>query len=390
MPQNDPPPDSLSQSPDMAPIVWLLIDDRPGHRTQVVGLARSLGGSALGGSALGESALGESAMEKRLVFNRLNRLPNPLLGAGLLSLDLVKSDPLTAPYPDLVIGMGRRVVPIARWIKRENSGRSRVVLLGRKAVNDPRAVDLSIACAHFQPLAHDRMVELVVPPTQVDGQALAAARATHGDPVADLARPRVLLLTGGPTVHHRFDAPFAGRMAAEVATATNAQGGSLAIVTSRRTPQASVAAMRLAAPQAHVHEWRADQPSNPYLAYLAAADLIVVTGESESMLAEATATTRPLTIYPLPPKPESARQKLARLVRRGAGGGGPWGALCRAALEGGWITPPRDLDLMHALIVARGQAGLFASGGLNTSAPRASLEGRKLAERIIALLDSAP
>jgi hypothetical protein len=233
------------------------------------------------------------------------------------------------------------------------------------------------------------MVELVVPPTQVGTQALADARTTFGDPFAGQASPRVLLLTGGPTVQHRFDAAFAGLMAGEVAAAAGSLGGSLAIITSRRTPADAVSAMRSAAPDAHIHQWRADQPGNPYLAYIAAADLLVVTGESESMLAEAVATGRPLTIYPLPPKPVSAQQVVARWVRRSATGTGRWAALCHAALTGGWITPPRDLGLMHTLIVARGWAGLFADG-LNTSPPQPSLEGRELATRIIALLKPVP
>jgi hypothetical protein len=233
------------------------------------------------------------------------------------------------------------------------------------------------------------MVELVVPPTQVDSIALGDARTTHGDPLAGQSSPRVLLLAGGPTVHHRFDATLAGCMAGEVAAAARSRGGSLAIVTSRRTPADAVAAMRATAPDAQIHQWRADQPANPYLAYLACADLIVVTGESESMLAEAVATGQPLTIYPLPPKPESAKQTFARWVRHSAAGSGPWATLCRAALAGGWITPPRDLDLMHSLIVARGWAGLFANG-LNTSPPQPSTETSALAAHIIGLLENVP
>ena len=61
--------------------------------------------------------------------------PGGICGAG--GKDLV-GDPAYPGYPDLVIGMGRRVVPIARWIKRDSGGRSRVVLLGRKAANDSR------------------------------------------------------------------------------------------------------------------------------------------------------------------------------------------------------------------------------------------------------------
>lgn len=370
MPRLDPPPEACGSGPEPAPLVWLLVDDRPGHRTQVVGLARWLGWPAV---------------EKRLAFNALNRLPNPLLGASLISLKAGLSEPLSEPWPDLVIGMGRRVVPVARWIRRESGGQARVVLLGRKAANDPRDIDVAVACAHFQLLPHAGLVELTLPPTQVDAATLAQARATHGDPLADLAPPRVLLLAGGPTAQHRFDAAFAAKMAGEVAAAARSLSGSLAIVTSRRTPAGALAAMRQTAPGAHLHEWRAGRRDNPYLAYLAAADLIVVTGESESMLAEAAATNRPLTIYPLPARPESAKQRLARLVRRGAGGNGAWAGLCRALLVGGWITPPRDLDLMHRLMVAQGQAGLFADG-LNRTAPRAPLERRHLTERIGALL----
>ncbi|HUF86907.1 MAG TPA: ELM1/GtrOC1 family putative glycosyltransferase [Thermohalobaculum sp.] len=374
MPDHDHPQRTLSADPGHAPVAWLLTDDRPGHRTQVLGLAR---------------LLGCPAVEKRLAFGPLNRLPNPLLGDTLLSLDRARSDPLSPPYPDLLIGMGRRVVPVARWIKRRSGGRCRIVLLGRKAASDPRMVDLAVACAHFRLLPHDRMVELAVPLTQIDGAALDAARAAHGDPLAALARPRVLLLAGGPTAQHRLEPGFAGRMASDVAGAAAALGGALAIVTSRRTPAAAVAAMREAAPEALVHAWRADRSENPYLAYLAAADLIVVTGESESMLAEAVAADRPVTIYPLVPRPESLKHKLAGQLRRGAGGRGVWASLCRALLSGGWIAPPRDLALMHSLMVARGQARLF-DDGLNTEPPRAPSADGRLAERILALVGRTP
>jgi mitochondrial fission protein ELM1 len=355
---------------DRAPLVWLLVDDRPGHRTQVMGLAR---------------IAGYPAIEKRLAFNWLNRIPNPALGASLASLDRARSDALAPPWPDLILGMGRRVVPVARWIRRQSGGRTRVALLGRKAVGDADAADLSIACAHFRLLPHPRQIELTVPPTQIDRASLDAARAEHGDPLEGLARPRVLLLAGGPTAQHRFEAGFAGRMAGEVAAAVGALGGSLAIVTSRRTPAAAVEAMAAAAPGAHLHAWRADRKHNPYLAYLAAADLIVVTGESESMLAEAVATRRPVTIYPLEPKPEPLAQHLAGALRRGADGQGPWARLCRGLIGGGWVTPPRSLDVMHAEMARAGQARIF-DGVLNDRAPDLPAVEEELARRIRALL----
>jgi hypothetical protein len=361
------PADAPQASP---PRLWLLLDDRPGHRTQVLGLARRLGWPA---------------EEKRLLFNALNRLPNRLLGARLLSLHRGASDALAPPWPGLVLGMGRRVVPVARWIKRQSGGRARIALLGRKAANDPSAADLAIGCAHFGLLAHPRLVELTLPPTQVDQAALAAARAARADPLAALRRPRVLLLVGGPTAQHRLPAELARRMAREVAAATAALGGGFAIVTSRRTPAAAVAALRAAAPAAHLHEWRAGRRDNPYLSYLAAADLLAVTGESESMLAEAVATGRPVTVYPLDVKPLAVKERFAGWLKRAAAGAGPGAAFARRLLTGGWLSPPRDLARLHHRLEAEGLGRLF-DGRLNEAPPAAADELTAVADRLRALV----
>ena len=80
------------------------------------------------------------------------------------------------------------------------------------------------------------------------------------------------------------------------------------------TPADAIDAIRRVAPEAHLHLWQADRADNPYLSYLAAADLLVVTGESESMLAEASATatttssTTPGTDGPMPARATTIRE----------------------------------------------------------------------------------
>ena len=352
----------------MQATVWLLIDDRPGHATQVRGVARRLG---------------IPTVEKTLRFNAFNRLPNPLLGASTVSLRKEASDSIAPPYPDLVIGMGRRIVPVARTIKEASGGRTRIVLLGRKAANDSDAADLSVACAHFRLLPHPDLVELVVPPTQVDRETLAQARRARPDPMPNLAHPRAVLLVGGPTAQHRFEADFAARMVEDIGKAASAIGGSLAIVTSRRTPPGAIEAMRKVAPHAHLHEWHADRADNPFLSYLAYADLLVVTGESESLLAEAAATGLPVTIYPLLARPKRFKDRLANALRERAVKGG----IARVLIDGGWIAPPRDLDMMHQLMAENGRARLF-DGTLNQSRPKPAVELDDLASRIRALIAS--
>jgi mitochondrial fission protein ELM1 len=325
------------------------------------------------------------AEEKALAFAWSNRIPNPVLGASLLSLTSQSRTLLTAPWPELVIGMGRRVAPIARWIRKRSGGRTRVVLLGRKGPNNMQDVDLAVLCAHFRLPEHPRRQIIVTPPTQVHADLLVAELERHGDPMPELAKPRALFLIGGPTAQHRLTPGFARRMVAEVAAAAERTGLSLAIVTSRRTPTEAVLEIENAAPNAHLHVWQQNRKDNPYLAYLAAADCIVVTGESESMLAEAVATAKPLTIYPLDNRPPTPKQRLCEAVVRAADGTGPSGVLGGRLLDGGWVTPVRDLSLMHRHLDKQGQAQLF-EGEINRQPPRESGEMAEVLSRLRALL----
>ncbi|MFO1121616.1 MAG: ELM1/GtrOC1 family putative glycosyltransferase [Hyphomicrobiales bacterium] len=356
------------------PHVWLLIDDRPGHRTQVEGLAR---------------VMGWPADSRELSFNILNHLPNPLLGAGLWSLGRGSAAALVAPWPELVIGMGRRVLPVARWIKAQSGGRTRIVLLGRKAGGAARVADLYVSCIHFGALPSPRLFELAVPPTKVDRQSLGAARQARPDPLSGLPRPRIVLLVGGPTAQHGCPATFAARMAREVMAAAAALGGSLAIVTSRRTPQDAVAAMAAAAPQAHLHVWEAKRADNPYLSYLAAADGLVITGESESMLAEGAATGLPITIYPLLARPDGYKARIVKALRARARGNDAMAGFCRNLFERGWLAPPRDLALMHRAMEDAGLARLY-DGSVNMEKPRPNRDLERLRARIGQLIEGHP
>jgi len=341
-----------------APIVWLLLDDRPGHVTQVKGLAQRMGWKV---------------RSITLNFNVLNRLPNPLLGSHLLSVEIADAQKLQSPFPDIVVGMGRRIVPVARWIKKQNRGATRIVLLGRKAVGKISDIDCVVGCVHFNQLPREGLFQLVLPPSQVNDEILSAARSARPNPVFGMRHPRIVVLVGGPTVQHGFDETDAAQMASQLSHAANERDGELAIVTSRRTPPAAIEAMRRAAPGAHLHVWQKDAPENPYLSYLAHAELLVVTGESESMISEAAATGMPLTIYPLRTKPPTLKNRFAKFLRSRAGGTGMLSSLCRHAFQAGWIVPPRDLSLMHRAMQDRRLARLF-DGSLNEQAPQNDTE----------------
>lgn len=357
----------LSDGQDPAgPTVWLLTDDRPGNRSQALGAAR---------------ALGWPFEEKRLAFNDRAKRATPRLGATLETLDDASRAAISAPWPDLVMGAGRRVAPVAAYVKEASGGRTRVVLVGRRTAGG--FADLTIRCSYFRQAPDPRLLEVALPPSKVDAAGLAAAGAGP-DPFEGLPHPRIAALVGGPTGRHLFDAAFAEAMGRDLARAAETAGASLAILTSRRTPVDAVEAIRRGAPAASVREWRPDAGPDPVLAALAHADLLVVTGESESMLAEAVAAGKPLTIVPLREKPQGAKQRLRDRIAEAARGEGLLAGLCARIMRAGWVAPRRSLSDLHEVIVAQGWGRVF-DGRLNLDPPAPRDEEQLVRDRIRAL-----
>lgn len=345
------------RAPSGQPLVWVLADDKLGHTTQSVGLAE---------------AVGWPHVTKELHFKGFNRIvSNRLLGASVVTLDRRRSTPLTPPWPDLVIATGRRTVPVARWIGVQNDGQTRLVQLGRKGADCADHFDLSVTCSHFSMPQHARRIETLAPLTAINDGRLNAAAERWRDLFELQPHPHVALLVGGTSAMHRLDAETAARMGREVAGWVHAAGGSLLVVSSPRTGASACAALRAAVePAARFYEWRRDDPANPYLGCLAAADALVVTGDSESMLAEAAATSAPLYIYPLPERRNGLLPRLRVWVSqhaqsRQSHATGPLNrrlrSLCALAIEHGWVRTQRDLSVMHRRLIEAGHARPFGA-----------------------------
>lgn len=171
---------------------------------------------------------------------------------------------------------------------------------------------------------------------------------------------------------HTLDTVTAQRMAEEVRGFALELGGSAFAITSPRPGTDAARAIETALGGGQVHAWRKDEKDNPYLGYLARADILVVTGESESMLAEAAAAGKPLFIYPLPERPAGIRRRFAEWIvarsaarpRKVKGTVRPQqGAEYIAArlIERGFVRPPRDLSQLHRELVERGVARPFGA-----------------------------
>jgi hypothetical protein len=344
-----------------APRVWALLGGREGDNAQVRGLAE---------------ALGWPTETKRLTYNRRHTWWNLLLGASLLSLDRRRSSALAPPWPDLVIASGRRSAPVARWIRKRSGGRTRLVHIGRPWA-PLRCFDLIVTTPQYGLPQRPNVLHNTLPIIRADASRLAEAKARWAPRLAARPRPLVALLVGGDSPPYVLDPLTAERLGREASECARALGGTLVVACGPRVRPPALEALGAAAIGASdVHQWRPDDPDNPYLAYLALADRFIVTGDSVSMLAEACATGKPVSVAPLPERPDWRWRTTRRLQRwverrqarpsvRGAVRQQDWLArLWDRLVDLGLIKRTRDLTRVHRALQARHpSAGLADATG---------------------------
>jgi mitochondrial fission protein ELM1 len=337
------------------PLVWVLDDGKTGHLNQSLGLA---------------AALGWTVEMRRLHPNGLQRVGNRLQGSSLIGVNRRRSDGLTPPWPDLVISAGCRSAPVARWVAKQNRGRTRIVQLGRRGGNIVDGLDLAVTCAHFRLFPHRRRLETLVPICGITNDVLTEARQRWPELRGDEPDGPVVVLVGGSSAHHEFDTDTARQLGEEVVGLAGRRR--ILAITSPRTGEAATDALAAALGEhALLHRWQKGDSENPYRGYLAAAGTLVVTGESESMLGEAVAVGVPVYIYPIPEKrrPLTLRfrewvraRAYARPMKRGKGTVRPQQgteAFWSRVLAHGFVRTHRDLAQLHRDLIAQGAARPF-------------------------------
>jgi mitochondrial fission protein ELM1 len=312
--------------------VWVLLGDRAGDNAQVLRLAE---------------ALGWPFEAKRIRYNRLNRCPNLLLGASKLTVDSRRSDSLAPPWPDLVIGASRCAAPLARWIKKQSGGRSRLVhLLHTQA--PLHYFDLVVTTAQYLLPERSNVLHNLLPLNAPAPEVLASSGAQWRERLEHLPRPWIAVLVGGNTSRYRLDTSTARQLGEFTSRRARETGGSLLISSSPRTPPDAADALAAAVQgPAYVYRWQpTNKDANPYLAYLALADRFIVTADSVSMLAEACATGRPVELF----DSTRPRKQPKRLL-----GAFPRSQRFKEALTGwGIVKPRRDFPALHRELMERG------------------------------------
>jgi hypothetical protein len=301
------------------------------------------------------AALGWPATVKQLVF----RPPNaPFLARWLL--DRNASDSLDAPWPDLVLCGEARTSVIARDLKQRSGGRVRIVCLGRPA-GDPAQFDLVLTTAQYRLPKAANIVELALP-------LVVDAPVPSADGLPDLARPVTTVLVGGTAVPERLDDVAASSLARDLMAQQQKTGGTLLVVTSPRTGAEAGAALARAIPSPHiVHLWRKGE-DNPYRRFLALADEVVVTSDSVSMVADALAAGKKVSVYRLPRRATLKDAVVEKLFAR-VHGDTPcpvWLKPAKWLLDAGVIEVRADRPRLFDRLVREGRLGWFGEARVET------------------------
>ncbi len=260
--------------------IWAVLDERAGHRTQVLGLCE---------------ALDRPYHVKQLSFNAFSSLPaiEPVK-ASLFGVS--NKDILSPPWPKLAIAAGRRTLPVMRYIKKQSPATKLIQLMWPGSIEP---FDLIITPEHDHPPNHPKVIQTVGALHTITEQSLSDAGELWKERWSSLPTPWTGLLLGGKSKYGSLKTDDIDQILAHTQAL---QGeGSLLITTSRRTPDAIIAYLeqQLRDITHFLHDYR-KAGDNPYQGILALGDRLIISGDSISMVSEACYTGKLVHIYDPP------------------------------------------------------------------------------------------
>lgn len=256
---------------------WVITEGIAGTENQCLGVAERLSMQA-----------GISFEVKRISLRQPWKALSPYIG---FEQRWSFSPSLIAPWPEIVIAAGRKAIAAARYIKRQSP--STYIAF----IQDPRVpcpdFDLIAAPAH-DGVSGDNVMQTLASPNRITEQKLEGAVKPFAH-LKDIKQPRIAVMIGGKSKAYDITPD----MMRAICKTLKSTGHGLMITASRRTGAENLQIL---------HDEMADYPDayiwdgsgeNPYFAFLAWADMILVTADSASMLSEACSTGKPVYIIPL-------------------------------------------------------------------------------------------
>ncbi|MEO9077929.1 MAG: mitochondrial fission ELM1 family protein [Rhodanobacter sp.] len=268
---------------------WVITDSAAGNQRQALALAEHLGMPSR-----------HLLLEPRAPWSWL--APRLILG-GRMALPAAQRAWFAPPWPTVAIGCGRAAALFTRMLRPLSRGHCHTVQILDPRL-DPGLWDTVIAPRH-DGLDGSNVLRPLGSLNPVDHEWLADGRDACPQ-FDELPQPRVGVLLGGTRHGITLDTRYAGELAKRLLDRQREEGGSLLVLTSRRTPAVLIETLRPALKGIPGLLWAGqDDGPNPYPGVLGWADRLVVTPDSVNMLSEACAVGCPVQTFvnaPLPPK----------------------------------------------------------------------------------------
>ena len=316
---------------------------------------------------------------------------------------------LDGPWPELLIVAGRRVAPVARWVRERSRGRTLVVALGAKAATPADQVDLAVTQRGATLFPHPHRFQVDRPLIPVERPPVPPKWRER---VSAIPGPRLVFVIGSGTQRLGLDRAGAESLGKVVAESARSLGASILISASRHVdPAVFEGCLRGVGKAAFVHQATRDQrrEEQAWPALVDAADLFIMAGLGEATLTEITSTGRPVFLSPQQSGVKGLWPRLrdrivhavvARAQARPVNDRGtprPQEGLeliCARLVAGGWVRPRRDVEALRGRLVRNGRARLLRApiraGDLAGFAQPAEPEVLRVAARVRAMLGVEP
>lgn len=288
----------------MKKVIWFLMDNRMGSVGQAKGIIQALDKNLF------------EIIEKKIEYNGFANLPNWLLGRSLLGVNSTTKKELQSPWPDLVVSISRRTVPVARFIKKSSKGKTKLIQLMHPGKSGLKEFSLVAVPEHDRgKMSTPNIFYITGCPHRVTSPALAEATAKWADTFASLPKPLTAVIIGGAIKNKPFTAENARKLGESIRKIKKQMGGSILITTSRRTglEAENIIKEEISGIPAYTYWW-GEKKDNPIMGFWALADNIIATGDSVSMPCECCGSGKPVLLFTgkgwLTPKHERFVQSL--------------------------------------------------------------------------------
>lgn len=273
----------------MAKTIWIISEGSPGHVSQSVGLAAALAERTPAEIARIECRPRLNGAIRTLVRAWMGREGRSLPDWVVRRWLRIEGEP--AGRPDLILCSGGKSVFAARTLAVRHG--APCVFLGERKPYPSEWFHTVFTPSACETGLNDVQIEMI--PTQVTQAGVERAASAWTERPSGRLWAMVI---GGPSVSHRYVASDWGALATGMNALARREGIRWLVTTSRRTGAAVEARLRAGLEPAVVASavWWAEKPEKKMSAFLGAAEQVVVTQDSVTMVTEAVASGRPVVV----------------------------------------------------------------------------------------------